>query len=64
MRAPRGDRLLTEVEVSERLGISLLSARNRMRRRQLPVTKLGRLNRVRESDLDAYIARLSTNEEP
>jgi len=54
------ERLLGRQEVAERLGLSPLTVGRMMREGRLPVAfKMGRLWRVREADLDAYIQGLS-----
>lgn len=56
------DRLLSAKQVAERLGLSPLTVAEMMRDGRLPAVKLGRLPRVRTSDLDAYIAALPVME--
>lgn len=56
------DRLLSAKQVAERLGLSPLTVAEMMRDGRLPAVKLGRLPRVRTSDLDAYIAALPAME--
>ena len=53
------ERLLDRKEVAKRLGISPFTAGHKMRAGELPAFKMGRLWRVREADLDAYIRELS-----
>jgi len=52
----RIDRLLSPDEAASFLGLTPRAVRDRINRGQLPVVKVGRLNRIRESDLQAYIA--------
>ena len=52
------NRLLTQEDVAAQLGLSPLTVGDMLRRGRLPGVKLGRLWRVRQSDLDAYIAAL------
>jgi len=53
------ERLLDRKEVAERLSLSPLTVGHMMRAGKLPAFKMGRLWRVREADLDAYIQGLS-----
>jgi excisionase family DNA binding protein len=54
------DRLLTPEQVADRLSLSVLTVRAWLRSGRLPGVKPGgRVWRVRESDLDAYIRGLS-----
>ncbi len=49
------DRLLTPEEVADRLHISRLTVGNWLRSGKLKGIKVGRLWRVRESDLEAFL---------
>lgn len=49
--------LLTVSECAESLNISTRHARHLFDTRAFPVIKVGRLVRVRRSDLDAYLAQ-------
>ena len=51
----RGDRLLSMPQVAERLGLSLYTVRERGRRGELPVVKVGRRVGVREESLRRFI---------
>lgn len=53
------ERLLDRKQVAERLGLSPITVGHMMRAGDLPAFKMGRLWRVREADLDAYIQGLS-----
>lgn len=53
------ERLLTPEEVAERLGLSLLTVRDKLRAGALPGFHMGRGWRVREADLDAYVRELA-----
>jgi excisionase family DNA binding protein len=55
-RTPVEDRLLTMLQVAERLGIPEENARELGRRGALPTVQLGRKVRVRPPDLEHYIA--------
>jgi excisionase family DNA binding protein len=50
-----GERLLSRDEVAERLGLSPLTVGAMLRDGRLPGFHLGRLWRIREEDLNAYI---------
>ena len=52
------DTLLSAKEVARRLDITIEAARKRMQRGSLPTRRLGRLLRVRASELQAYIDNL------
>jgi excisionase family DNA binding protein len=54
------ERLLTLAEAAERLGYSARTVRRRIERGELPVFRDGRILRICESDLLAYIARRTT----
>jgi len=52
------ERLLSAKQVAERLSLSPLTVAQMMRDGRLPAVEIGRLRRVRETDLDEYIAGL------
>jgi excisionase family DNA binding protein len=49
--------LLTPAEAATYLRVSLRSLRRLVARGDLPVTRIGRANRYRQSDLDGYIRK-------
>ncbi|TFU14691.1 helix-turn-helix domain-containing protein [Thermus tengchongensis] len=51
--------LLTTEEVAKRLKISVFFVRRKIREGALPAIKLGKEWRVREEDLDLFLARFS-----
>ncbi|MCE7483088.1 helix-turn-helix domain-containing protein [Microbacterium profundi] len=54
-----GDMLLKVVEVAERLGVGIDWVYERINRGEIPVVELGdtrKNQRIRESDLDSFIA--------
>lgn len=51
------ERLLTPEEAADKLGIAPRTMREWLRRSKLPGVKLGRLWRVRETDLEAFIIK-------
>lgn len=53
------ERLLSIEDVAERLGLSPLTVGDKLRAGALPGLKVGRLWRVREADLDAYVRELA-----
>lgn len=53
------ERLLNREEAAERLGLSPVTVGNMLRAGRLPGVKLGRLWRIRDADLDAYIRELA-----
>ncbi len=53
------ERLLSREEVAERLGLSPLTVGDKLRAGELPGFHVGRLWRVREADLDAYVRELA-----
>ena len=53
-------RLLSTKEVAARLSITPRAVVERVNRRPIPFTKLGRLIRVKEEDLELYIDRLTS----
>ena len=58
------ERLLTPDQVAERLSLSVLTVRAWLRSGRLPGVKPGgRVWRMRESDLDAYIRGLSRGDD-
>jgi excisionase family DNA binding protein len=54
----QGRRLLTIEEAGERLGVSRARVYELFKRDELPSVYVGRLRRVLESDLDAFIEGL------
>jgi excisionase family DNA binding protein len=57
MNAPsRLPRLLTVEETAEALGVSTKTIRRRIEAREIPVHRPGRLIRIAEADLLAYLA--------
>jgi len=56
---PDSERLLTPEEVAARLGLSLLTVRDKLRAGTLPGFHMGRPWRVREADLDEYVRQLA-----
>lgn len=55
------ERLLSCTQVAERLGLSRLTVADKLRAGELPGLKVGRLWRVREADLDAYVRALAAD---
>lgn len=55
------ERLLTPEEAAERLAISPSTLKHWLRTNKFPGVKLGKLWRVRESDLNAYIKSMTEN---
>lgn len=55
-----GNGLLTPVQAAQYLQVKLSTIYNWTMRKILPVCKLGRLNRYRKVDLDAFISRNTT----
>ena len=53
-------KLLTVHEAAEATGASVSFWRKRVADRSLPVVRVGRLVRLRPSDVDAYLARRTT----
>ena len=51
-----GPRLFSVADVADRLGVSEKTVRRMLDRSDLPAHRIGRLLRVSESDLDAYLA--------
>ena len=49
------DKLLSVRECAERTGTSVEFWRKLIYRRQIPIVKVGRLTRIRESDLEAWL---------
>lgn len=50
-------KLLTVEETAERLNVSVRNVRHHIYRRRLPIVKIGRLVRIEERDLEAFIER-------
>lgn len=59
MPDPDAERLLSREEVAARLGLSVLTVGAMLREGRLPGFHLGRLWRIREADLNAYIRGLA-----
>jgi excisionase family DNA binding protein len=55
------ERLLTPEAAANRLGIAPRTLREWLRSGKLPGVKLGRLWRVKETDLEAFIAKSATS---
>ncbi len=51
----RPSRLLTIEETASRLSVSIRNIRHQIYLRRLPIVKVGRLVRIDERDLDAFI---------
>lgn len=51
------DRLLTVEEAAEQLNVSVRNVREHIYRRRLPIVKVGRLVRIEQSELQAFIER-------
>jgi excisionase family DNA binding protein len=58
------ERLLTPEQVSDRLQLSEITIIHWLRSKKLPGVKLGKLWRVRESDLLQFIEALSNGQTP
>ncbi len=56
-----GPRLFSVAEVAGRLGVSVKTVRRMLDRGDLPGHRIGRLLRVGESDLEAYLAGARAN---
>ena len=56
--APPQKKLISTAEAAQQLGISRRSVYRMMSRGDLPAVRLGRLNRIRYSDLSRVIASL------
>ncbi|CAN5684891.1 hypothetical protein BH20ACT21_BH20ACT21_10170 [soil metagenome] len=56
-------RLLTIEEASQRLNVSIRNIRHQIYTGRLPVVKIGRLVRVDEEDLEAFIDRCRVTRE-
>jgi excisionase family DNA binding protein len=57
----RSKRLLTVQEAAERLNVSVRNIREHIYRRRLPIVKIGRLVRIEEGELEAFIEGGRTN---
>ena len=55
---PKTDNLLTKSQVSDLLGLSVITIAAWLRAGRLPGIKVGRAWRIRQSDLNAYIASI------
>ena len=53
-----GDRLLTIEQVAERLAVARRTVFRLIEKGDIRAVKIGRLTRIRESDLERYIAQL------
>lgn len=51
----RTGRLLTVEEAAERLNVSVRNIRHQLYLRRIPIVKIGRLVRIEESELEAFI---------
>ncbi len=60
-RRQSSDRLLTIEEAAERLNVSVRNVREHIYRRRLPIVKIGRLVRIEEAELEAFIERGRTS---
>jgi excisionase family DNA binding protein len=49
--------LLTVQEAAERLNVSVRNIREQIYRRRFPIVKIGRLVRIEEAELEAFIDR-------
>ena len=58
------ERLLTPAQVSERLQLSQITILHWLRAKKLPGVKLGKLWRVRESDLRHFMEALPNGQQP
>jgi excisionase family DNA binding protein len=58
------ERLLTPKQTAERLQLSEITILHWLRAKKLPGVKLGKLWRVRESDLHQFIDALSNGQQP
>lgn len=59
---PAGDRLLTTQELAEYLQASPRHVHNLRRRRQIPVTKVGKLTRYDLDKVKAALTKMTINE--
>jgi excisionase family DNA binding protein len=55
-----GERLLKVREVGDRLNLKPWCIYQKIAKGEMPVTRLGRVVRIREADLDEYIASRTT----
>lgn len=53
----RSERLLTVQQAAERLNVSVRNIREHIYRRRLHIVKIGRLVRIEEGELEAFIDR-------
>jgi excisionase family DNA binding protein len=56
------DRLLTIQQAAERLNVSVRNIREHIFRQRLPVVKIGRLVRIEQAELEAFIERGRTSQ--
>ena len=57
---PDPDRLLSPLEVAEQLGVSDQTVYNWIREKRIAALRMGRLLRIRQSDLERFVAANST----
>ena len=55
LKINEGGGLLTSQQAADFLGIKLSTVYQMSMRRQIPIVKIGRLNRFRRQDLDAFV---------
>ena len=60
----RTGRLLTVEEAAERLNVSVRNIRHQLYLRRIPIVKIGRLVRIEESELEAFIDKGRTKPIP
>jgi excisionase family DNA binding protein len=59
-RTPDQDALLSPLEVAEQLGVSDQTVYNWIREKRIGALKMGRLLRIRQSELERFVAANST----
>ena len=57
---PDEDRLMSPLEVAEQLGVSDQTVYNWIREKRIAALKMGRLLRIRQSELERFVAANST----
>lgn len=57
---PNQDRLLSPLEVAEQLGVSDQTVYNWIREKRIAALKMGRLLRIRQGELERFVAANST----
>ena len=57
---PDQDRLLSPLEVAEQLGVSDQTVYNWVREKRIAATRMGRLLRIRQGDVERFVAANST----